>query len=52
VLGDGLHNAIGLAAQREWIFRTRRLQPQSKHASDIVGLIADGKHGATQCFGH
>src|ERR1039457_444025 len=46
VLGDNLYNPIRRAAQREGIFRARRLQAKRKHSGNAVGLIGNREHGS------
>ncbi len=41
MLGNRLHNAVRLAAQRKWIFRSTGDEPEREHASDRVGLVGD-----------
>ena len=43
MLGDNFHDAIRRAAQREGIFRARRLQTKREHSCNAIGLIRDGK---------
>jgi len=40
VLGDRLHNAVGLAAEREWILRPAGNEPQREHSRDRIRLVA------------
>src|ERR1039457_4886903 len=46
VLGDNLYNPIRRAAQREGIFRARRLQAKRKHSGNAVRLIGNREHSS------
>ena len=46
MLRDRLDDPVGLAAQRERIFRSRWAEAQREHAGNRVGLIGDREHRA------
>ena len=46
MLGDRLHDAVRLAAQRERIFRSAGDETEREHSGDRVGLIGDRENRA------